>query len=322
MLLAAFAARAFDFRVELPTGQKLYFTIIAGTQTVKVVNPDWDSYTPPTGAMELPAIVENGGTTYSVTAVDDRAFQNCTGLTAITIPEGVTRIGRLAFMGCTALESISLPTTLTVLGSYAFTATAYFSNNDNITAEGLLFIGPYLIASVPSLATGDITLPDGTLGLGNMALYTCHSIVRVTVPSTVRFIGEQALNGCTVLDTLEMLSEVPPALESNVFTDVEDFAVLVPCNSGNAYRNAANWSALTIIEKHCDVGIANTESELPTVTTTRNGITISSMGGHLFTVRDLMGRRIAESCGGFIALPNHGVYIITTPGMRPIKVLF
>lgn len=322
MLLAATAARAFDFRVEVAAGQKVYFTIITGTQTVKVVNPDWDSYTAPAGALTLPATVENNGTTYSVVAIDDRAFQNCTGLTAITLPEGVTRIGRLAFSQCTALASITLPSTLTYVGSYAFTGTAYFSDNENITPEGLLFIGTYLIASVPRLATGEITLPEGTLGVGNTALYSCSNIVRVILPETVRFIGEQAFNGCTSLDTLEMQGTVPPTLESNAFTDVEDFAVLVPCHSADTYRNTENWSSLTIVE-HCGHdGIADVEGQHFSVTAVDGGILINGMEGQRFTISDIIGRRVAESWGGFVSLPSHGIYIVSAPDLKAVKVVY
>lgn len=322
MLLAATTARAFDFRVEVAAGQKVYFTIIAGTNTVKVVNPDWDSYTPPSGALTLPATVENNSTTYSVVAIDERAFQGCTGITAIVVPEGVTRIGRLAFAQCSALESISLPSTLTVLGSYAFTGTAYFGNNDNITDEGLLFIGAYLIASAPSSVGSAVVLPEGTLGVGNMALYTCSTVERVTLPATVRFIGEQAFNGCSSLDTLELLGAVPPTLESNAFTDVGTFTVLVPCQSGNTYRSAPNWNAQTIVEKCSQAGVEIADAPLPTVTTVAGGITIANSGQEGCRVSDLLGRQIARCRDGFVALPCHGVYVVTLPGGKSIKVMY
>lgn len=333
MLLAATVARAFDFRVELSAGQKVYFTIIAGTQTVKVVNPDWDSYTPPTGALTLPATVENNGTVYNVVAIDNNAFRDCTGLTSIVIPEGVTSIGRMSFSQCTSLAAITLPSTLTVVGSFAFNGTAYFSNSDNITDNGLLFIGAYLIASLPSRATGEIALPEGILGLGNTALYNCSSLERVVLPSSVRFIGENAFNGCTSLDTLEMLGTEPPSLESNAFTDVEDFAVLVPCHSSETYLEANNWSSLTIVE-NCNgsgpgpgpgpnpQGIDEVTGQSLTITIMEGGIVIDGAEGRQVRISDLTGRRVAESRGGFVALPTHGVYIVNTPGMKPLKVLF
>ena len=60
----------------------------------------------------------------SVTAIGSNAFRNCTGITAITIPEGVTTISASAFSACTNLASISLPSTLQSVGKEAFVSTA------------------------------------------------------------------------------------------------------------------------------------------------------------------------------------------------------
>lgn len=47
----------------------------------------------------------------SVTVIGSEAFFGCTGLTGITIPEGVTSIENQAFNGCSGLTYISLPST-------------------------------------------------------------------------------------------------------------------------------------------------------------------------------------------------------------------
>lgn len=47
-------------------------------------------------------------------------FQDCTGLTSITIPNSVTSIGGYAFFGCTGLTSIIIPNSVTSIGKYAF----------------------------------------------------------------------------------------------------------------------------------------------------------------------------------------------------------
>ena len=49
----------------------------------------------------IPDEVTIEGTTYTVTSIGERAFYNCSSLTAITIPESVTSIGEGAFRGCT-----------------------------------------------------------------------------------------------------------------------------------------------------------------------------------------------------------------------------
>ena len=55
-----------------------------------------------------------------ITAIDDFAFENCTGLETVIIPEGYTSIGMCAFYGCCNLTSVTLPDSMTLIGAYAF----------------------------------------------------------------------------------------------------------------------------------------------------------------------------------------------------------
>ena len=43
----------------------------------------------------------------SDTSIEYRAFSDCTSLTSITIPNGVTSIGERAFSGCSSLTNIT-----------------------------------------------------------------------------------------------------------------------------------------------------------------------------------------------------------------------
>ena len=51
--------------------------------------------------------------------IKDKAFENCTELTSITIPGSVTEISERAFAGCTGLTSIIIPDSVTVIGRNA-----------------------------------------------------------------------------------------------------------------------------------------------------------------------------------------------------------
>lgn len=73
----------------------------------------------------------------SITIVEGGTFQNCTALTSITIPRGVTTIGEYAFAGCTALRTVYVPRSVTTLEVACFKSLFVSSNGScQIRYEG------------------------------------------------------------------------------------------------------------------------------------------------------------------------------------------
>lgn len=72
------------------------------------------------GVVNIPDTVYYNGNYYPVTSIGYQAFKNCTGLTAVTIPEGVTMLMNESFAGCTALTKITLPSTMYTIYNNAF----------------------------------------------------------------------------------------------------------------------------------------------------------------------------------------------------------
>ena len=52
--------------------------------------------------------------------IGEYVFYECTSLTSVTIPEGVTTIGACAFSGCTSLVSVVLPNSAVEVGTPVF----------------------------------------------------------------------------------------------------------------------------------------------------------------------------------------------------------
>ena len=71
-------------------------------------------------AVIIPESVTYNGTSYSVTAIGDQAFYNCSGLSAVIIPGSVTSIGSQAFRGCSNLTFVAIPQSVTTMGSNVF----------------------------------------------------------------------------------------------------------------------------------------------------------------------------------------------------------
>lgn len=84
----------------------IYYNLITKTKQAEVTNGGTTGRY--SGNIVIPASVTNGGKTYTVVAIDEGAFQNATGLTAISIPSSVTSIGDNAFDGCGSLKSVTI----------------------------------------------------------------------------------------------------------------------------------------------------------------------------------------------------------------------
>ena len=55
-----------------------------------------------------------------ITSIEHTVFASCTGLTSVTIPNGVTSIGSQAFWNCSSLTSITMPSSVTSIGNLSF----------------------------------------------------------------------------------------------------------------------------------------------------------------------------------------------------------
>src|SRR5437773_2995247 len=91
---------------------------------------------------------------YPVTHIDQYAFNNCTNLTSVTIPNSVWAIGSYAFSGCTSLTNVTIPNSVIYLGQFAF-------------------LGCTSLTSV--------SIPDGLDRIGSRAFYCCTSPTSVSI---------------------------------------------------------------------------------------------------------------------------------------------
>ncbi len=55
----------------------------------------------------------------SITRIEGRAFQQCTNLKTIKLPDGLTYIGWWAFSSCSKLNNVKIPDSVTQIDEYA-----------------------------------------------------------------------------------------------------------------------------------------------------------------------------------------------------------
>ncbi len=129
----------------------------------------------------------------SVTYIGKCAFYNCKELENVAVPDSVNVIGGSAFGGCSKLQTITLPDTVIQIGADAFSGTAYEKSGHWIV--GVLYVGKHLI-SVSGVLEGRCEVRSGTLTIANGAFDMYGVIDSVTIPESVKYIGETAFENC------------------------------------------------------------------------------------------------------------------------------
>lgn len=133
-----------------------------------------------------------------VTSIGDYAFEDCSALKKLDIPQSVTEIGSKAFRGCSALTSLALPQTVNRIGNTAFQGC---SNLETINIpSGVKLIEKDTFHGCEKLK--DVTIPAGVTFIGNNAFEACKTFRNIKIPEGVNTIGTYAFEGCTQLETV------------------------------------------------------------------------------------------------------------------------
>lgn len=152
-----------------------------------------------------------------VTSIGEKAFEDCSGLTSITIPESVSKIGQRAFEGCSGISTITIPYTVTSIGAGAFlncTSLASIEvsdNNDYFTSvEGVLYNKK--LTSVLAYPNGNTSkeyvIPDTVTSIGEFAFGRSKNLTSITIPETVTSIGKSAFANCKGLESIAIPASV------------------------------------------------------------------------------------------------------------------
>ena len=152
-----------------------------------------------------------------VTGIGGQAFEGCTGLENITIPDSVTEIGLEAFSGCTSLTNITIPDSVTEIGSSAFSGCSSLTaidvevgNNNYTSVNGVLFNkGKTELICYPAGKTDkSYNIPNSVTSIGYSAFINCTSITSITIPDSVTSIDSSAFGGCSSLKSITIPNSV------------------------------------------------------------------------------------------------------------------
>ena len=113
-----------------------------------------------------------------ISTIGKGAFENCTDIKSIIIPEGITKIDERGFYNCTSLYSIVLPQTLTFIGASAFSFCDF----------------------------REISIPNNVASIGESAFSSCKNLEKISLPEYLTEISEDLFSGCKKLSSFNIPS--------------------------------------------------------------------------------------------------------------------
>ena len=169
----------------------------------------------------------------NLTKIGEECFLDCPRLTSLTIPSTIVSIGNRCFDGCDKLRIITLPSTLTEIGDFTFdtsfaleTIISPLNQYDGTLSMKIAFLFESYGIKCKSIALNtedykelgmippqvsalrcceqnksiqSIVIPTTIQNIQHFCFFECELLTRVSIPSTVTFIGTSAFSLCKKL---------------------------------------------------------------------------------------------------------------------------
>lgn len=155
----------------------------------------------------------------SVKLIGSFSFYGCTNLTSIVIPDSVTEIGELAFEECSNLTSIVIPDSVENIGMTAFASCEQLESI--VLSNKLTTISNTSFAGCTKLSS--IEIPNSVTSINSNSFSGCTNLTKAIIPSSVTYISAYAFRECPNLTIYGEKNSVAEsfAIENNInFVDI------------------------------------------------------------------------------------------------------
>ena len=230
-VIFSISASAYDVEVD-----GIYYNIVTKAKTAEVTEGD-NEYS---GDVTIPETITVDNVVHNVTSIGDYAFEECSSLTSITIPNSVTSIGEWAFSYCSGLTSVTIPNSVTSIGEYTF----------------------YECSGLTS-----VTIPNSVTSIGNWAFSGCGGLTSITIPNSVTSIRSGAFSRCNEIENVYCYAETVPSTKTDAFSNsnIEYATLHVPASAINAYKTTKPWSAFGTFKTLEGTEVEKNKCETPTI---------------------------------------------------------
>ena len=207
---------------------------------------------PDKNAVALPASLDMVIIGEKCSSVQDGAFKGAKALSAVVLPDSVTRIGKMAFYQCYDLVYFSC-NGVSEIDEYAFAYCRALYNIDISSAQSVAKGALYSCSSLNSIALalgeGDyigrvfdatspeyndelvpdtlrtVTVAEGCTGIPDMAFYSCQYITKINLPDSLEKIGIRSFYACRSLGEITVPDRVK-TISDDAFFGCENLVTL------------------------------------------------------------------------------------------------
>ncbi len=241
------------------------------------------------GNLIIPSSVTLNGRTYPVTRIGEAAFEECSRLTSVTIPNSVTEIGERAFASCTALiGTLVIPNSVTKIGRYAF---RFCTGITELTiGESVDSIGNEAFSCCRGLTTVNFN-PTNCTYMGGVSVtsfirvfYECTSLTTLNIGANVTNIPYYAFENCSTLTGTLVIPNAVRKIEKGAFRDCSGLTGLTIGESldtikTNAFSGCSSLATINYNARNCvfeDSNGISGNSHITTVNIGNNVVRIPS----------------------------------------------